>query len=69
LVLNTSTDPTLVFQKAFWRRPDSHDKILHAERREWSEQGKGSKKVSSSKSKPAAGSPSKKSGAKKSKKK
>ena len=40
LVLNTSTDPTLVFQKAFWRRPDSDDKILHAERREWSEQGK-----------------------------
>lgn len=40
LVLNTSTDPTLVFQKAFWRRPDSNDKILHAERREWSEQGK-----------------------------
>ena len=40
LVLNTSTDPTLVFQKAFWRRPDSADKILHAERREWCEQGK-----------------------------
>ena len=40
LVLNTSTDPTLVFQKAFWRRPDSDDKILHAERREWSEHGK-----------------------------
>ena len=40
LVLNTSTDPTLVFQKAFWRRPDSADKILHAERREWSQQGK-----------------------------
>ena len=40
LVLNTSTDPTLVFQKAFWRRPDSADKILHAERREWSGQGK-----------------------------
>ena len=40
LVLNTSTDPRLVFQKAFWRRPESDDKILHAERREWSEQGK-----------------------------
>ena len=40
LVLNTSTDPTLVFQKAFWRRPAGDDKILHAERREWSEQGK-----------------------------
>jgi hypothetical protein len=40
LVLNTSTDPTLVFQKAFWRRPAGDDKILHAERREWSEKGK-----------------------------
>ena len=40
LALTTSTDPTLVFQKAFWRRPDSADKILHAERREWCEQGK-----------------------------
>ena len=34
--LVTNTDPTLVFQKAFWRRPSSDDKILHAERREWS---------------------------------
>jgi len=40
LALTTYTDPALVFQKAFWRRPDSADKILHAERREWSEQGK-----------------------------
>ena len=40
LALTTSTDPALVFQKAFWRRPDSADKILHAERREWCEQGK-----------------------------
>ena len=40
LALTTSTDPALVFQKAFWRRPDSDDKILHAERREWSGQGK-----------------------------
>ena len=40
LVLNKSTDPTLVFQKAFWLRPAGDDKILHAERREWSEQGK-----------------------------
>lgn len=30
------TDPKLVFQKAFWRRPGDDDKILHAERREWS---------------------------------
>lgn len=34
--LTTATDPTLVFQKAFWRRPASDDQILHAERREWS---------------------------------
>ncbi len=34
--LTTATDPTLVFQRAFWRRPASDDKILHAERREWS---------------------------------
>ena len=40
LALTTYTDPALVFQKAFWRRPDSADKILHAERREWSQQGK-----------------------------
>ena len=36
LKLATVTDPTLVFQKAFWRRPAKDDKILHAERREWS---------------------------------
>ncbi|MFT5191293.1 MAG: hypothetical protein ACI9DF_006049 [Verrucomicrobiales bacterium] len=24
-----------VFQRAFWKRPTSEDKILHAERREW----------------------------------
>lgn len=36
MTLVTATDPTLVFQKAFWRRPASDDKILHAERREWS---------------------------------
>jgi hypothetical protein len=40
LVLKTLTDPTLVFQKAFWRRPESDDKILHAERREWFEKGR-----------------------------
>jgi hypothetical protein len=34
--LMTATDPTLVFQKAFWRSPASDDQILHAERREWS---------------------------------
>jgi hypothetical protein len=34
--LITKTDSTWVFQKAFWRRPTSADKIFHAERREWS---------------------------------
>ncbi len=34
--LKTETDPTQVFQKAFWRHPTSGDEILHAERREWS---------------------------------
>jgi hypothetical protein len=32
---STLTDPALVFQKAFWKRPTSQDQILHAERREW----------------------------------
>jgi len=31
----TNTDPTEVFQKAFWKRPTAADRILHAERREW----------------------------------
>ena len=26
-----------VFRRAFWKRPDPSDKILHAERREWTE--------------------------------
>ena len=33
----TLTDPVEVFQKAFWKRPAATDKILHAERREWSD--------------------------------
>jgi hypothetical protein len=33
------TDPTLVFQKAFWKRPGEQDRILQAERREWRENG------------------------------
>ena len=33
----TLTDPVEVFQKAFWKRPAPSDKILHAERREWSD--------------------------------
>ena len=30
------SDPVAVFQRAFWKRPGVDDKILHAERREWS---------------------------------
>ena len=29
-------DPVKIFQRAFWEHPTSEDKILHAERREWS---------------------------------
>jgi len=29
-------DPVKIFQRAFWASPTSGDKILHAERREWS---------------------------------
>jgi hypothetical protein len=29
-------DPVKIFQRAFWASPTSEDKILHAERREWS---------------------------------
>jgi hypothetical protein len=29
------TDDADVFRRAFWRRPDAADRILHAERREW----------------------------------
>jgi hypothetical protein len=34
---STNSDPTEVFQKAFWKRPTANDHILHAERREWSD--------------------------------
>lgn len=34
---NTSTDSAKIFQQAFWKRPTADDKILHAERREWSD--------------------------------
>lgn len=34
-----STDPELVFRRAFWRRPGQGDTILHAERRESSGDG------------------------------
>lgn len=38
-VLEATTDPQIVYQKAFWRRPAPDDKILHAERREWTAPG------------------------------
>ena len=31
------SDPGEIFSRAFWRRPAAGDKILHAERREWTE--------------------------------
>jgi len=31
----TQTAAPEVFKRAFWRRPNAEDKILHAERREW----------------------------------
>lgn len=43
MTLTIVTDPVLVFQKAFWRRPVEEDHILHAERREWSTSADGVK--------------------------
>jgi hypothetical protein len=40
---STLNDPVEVFQKAFWKRPGTNDKILHAERREWAD-GQGVKR-------------------------
>lgn len=34
-----STAPDEVFHKAFWQRPTVDDRILHAERREWVDEG------------------------------
>lgn len=42
--LSATTDPAAVFQKAFWRRPAPDDKILHAERREWTAPADGVRK-------------------------
>lgn len=39
----TLTDPTVVFERAFWKHLSADDHILHAERREWSS-GDGVKK-------------------------
>lgn len=33
------TDAGEIFKKAFWRRPDAEDEILHAVRHEWSDAG------------------------------
>lgn len=35
----TNTDAEEVFKRAFWRRPTADDRILHAERREWADEG------------------------------
>jgi hypothetical protein len=35
--LRADTPPEEVFKRALWRRPAPDDKILHAERREWTE--------------------------------
>lgn len=33
----TLTDPAAIFNKAFWRQPSGEDRIIHAERNEWSD--------------------------------
>ena len=42
--LARENDPAAVFQRAFWRRPTSADKILHAERRDWLDASSGVEK-------------------------
>lgn len=37
--LTTITDQEAVFKRAFWRRPEADDHIVHAEYLEWSEEG------------------------------
>ena len=37
--LQQNFPPELVFARAFWRRPAEGDRILHADRREWSDSG------------------------------
>ena len=36
-----SRAPEEIFRRAFWRRPTASDRIVHADRREWSEQDQG----------------------------
>jgi hypothetical protein len=38
VTLRTNNDPQEVFHRAFWQRPSPEDRILHAERREWSDE-------------------------------
>jgi hypothetical protein len=33
----TMTDAEEIFKRAFWRRPENDDKLLHALRHEWSD--------------------------------
>lgn len=39
--LTTASDGVEIFQRAFWKRPRPEDKILHAERREWTSETDG----------------------------
>ena len=34
----TTVDGAAVFRQAFWKRPTANDRILHAERRVWSDE-------------------------------
>lgn len=36
---SVSTEAEEIFRKAFWQHPGKDDRILHAERREWSDEG------------------------------
>lgn len=40
-ILTMEMDPAEVFKRALWRRPAPDDKILHAERREWTKDSAG----------------------------
>jgi hypothetical protein len=35
----TTVDGAAIFRQAFWKRPNPNDRILHAERRVWSDEG------------------------------
>ncbi|MDP0499969.1 MAG: hypothetical protein Q7P63_07690 [Verrucomicrobiota bacterium JB022] len=38
LTLHATVDPAQVFRRAFWRHPAPNDALLHAERREWTDE-------------------------------